>query len=318
MTAAQSTRRGAPGSAWDHRFSPYLFVAPFFLVFALVGAFPLLFTGWVSLRDWDLIGGDAGFVGIDNFVSILTQPKFWVAVGNTFSIFVLSVVPQLVAATAIAVALSRNLRAGTFWRMGVLLPYVVAPVAVVLILGDIFGDRYGFVNTTLSSIGISPIAWHSDLFASHIAIASMVNFRWTGYNALILLAAMQAVPSDYYDAASIDGAGKLRQFLSVTLPSIRPTMIFVVITATVGGLQIFDEPRLYSRDGEGGPNSNWMTVTMYLYKVGWGQRDFGRAAAIAWILFVIIVLVGLANLAITRLLASDTIANGKRPKRVAK
>merc|ERR1712034_253963 len=110
----------------------------------------------------------------------------------------------------------------------------------------------------------------------------MVNYRWTGYNTLILLAAMQAVNREYYEAATVDGAGKFRQFTSITLPSLKPTLIFVIITSTIGGLQIFDEPRVFDQFGRGGAGQQWLTITLYLYDIGWGQWNFGRAAALAW------------------------------------
>lgn len=166
-----------------------------------------------------------------------------------------------------------------------------------------FGDQYGLINSILGDLGLDPIGWHSEVLASHVAIATMVNFRWTGYTALILLAAMQAIPRDYYEAAMIDGAGMVRQFFSITIPQLRPTLIFVIVTSTIGGLQIFDEPRLYDQYGQGGANSQWMTITIYLYNLGWGQLNFGRAAAVAWLLFLIIVIVGLLNVAITRSIA---------------
>lgn len=296
---------------WDVRLAPYVFVSPFFILFVIVGVFPLLYTAWVSLHDWSLIGGQGDFVGMQNYEKVLTNPVFWIALRNTFSIFLLSVVPQLFFATLIAVALSANLRAKTFWRMGVLLPYVVAPVAVALIFGNLFGDQFGLINDGLRFLGLSPIAWHADALASHFAISTMVNFRWTGYNALILLAAIQAVPQELYDAGSIDGAGKIRSFFSITLPSIRPTMIFVIVTATVGGLQIFDEPRLFDQKGVGGANNQWVTLTMYIYNLGWGQSDFGRASAVAFLLLGIIVVIGLMNFGISRLIATDT----KRPRK---
>ncbi|MES2095046.1 MAG: sugar ABC transporter permease [Actinomycetota bacterium] len=290
---------------WDIRFSPYLYISPFFLLFAVVGLFPLLYTGWVSVHDWNLIGGQGDFVGVKNFAFILGQSQFWIALRNTFSIFLLSTIPQLAIAIIIAAALDTNLRARTFWRMSVLLPYIVMPVAVTLIFSNLFGDRYGLVNTVLGQLGFDAIRFHTDVVASHLAIATMVNFRWTGYNALILLAAMQAVPRDYYEAATIDGAGRIRQFFSITIPQLRPTLIFVVITSTIGGLQIFDEPRLFDQYGQGGANHQWMTLTIYLYNLGWGQLNFGRAAAVAWLLFLIIVVIGLINLAITRRIASN-------------
>jgi cellobiose transport system permease protein len=290
---------------WDIKFSPYLYISPFFLLFLVVGVFPLLYTGWVSLHNWDLIGGAGPFVGLDNFTFILGQEPFWLALRNTISIFLLSSVPQITFAIIIAAVLDTNLRGATFWRMGVLLPYIVMPVAVALIFGSMYGDRYGLINTLIAHIGIAPIQWHSDPLASQLAIATMVNFRWTGYNTLILLAGMQAIPRDFYEAATIDGAGALRRFFSITIPQLRPTLIFVIITATIGGLQIFDEPRLFDQNGRGGPDGQWMTLTLYLYNLGWGNLNFGRASAVAWLLFIVIVLIGLVNLAITRMIATN-------------
>ena len=297
---------------WDVKASPYLFVSPFFILFAIVGLFPLGYTAWVSLHDWNLIGGKGDFVGLDNFANVLGQPNFRTGLRNTFSIFLLSSVPQVLTGLVLAAVLNANLRAKTFWRMGVLLPYVVAPVAVGLIFSKMFADQSGLINTILGNVGIDPIRWHADVLSSHIAIATMVNFRWTGYTTLILLAAMQAVPGDLYEAAVIDGASRTRQFFSVTVPMLRPTIIFVVITSTIGGLQIFDEPRMYDQYGQGGADRQWMTVTMYLYELGWGaQKSFGRAAAVAWILFLIIIAIGLLNFALTRRISSSGSRAGR-------
>jgi cellobiose transport system permease protein len=203
-------------SRWDVKTAPYLYVAPFFLLFALVGMFPLLYTAFVSLHSWGLLTGNRGFTGLDNYAAVLGSDRFWQAMGNTFSIFLLSSVPQVLVALFIAAVLDANLRARTLWRMGVLVPYVVAPVAVGLIFNQLFADQSGFVNAVLTQVGLDPIGWHKDALASHLAIATMVNFRWTGYNTLILLAAMQAIPRDVIEAAVVDGAGRLRTFLFVT------------------------------------------------------------------------------------------------------
>src|SRR5690606_37892872 len=207
------------------------------------------------------------------------------------------------------------IRAKTFWRMSVLVPFVVAPVAVGLIFNAMFADQSGLINTWLGNIGIPPIPWHKDPFWSHVAIATMVNYRWTGYNALILLAAMQAVDRNLYEAATVDGAGAFRQFFSVTLPSLKPTLIFVIITSTIGGLQIFDEPRVFDQFGRGGAGQQWLTISLYLYDIGWGQWNFGRAAAMAWILFLIILGIGLINLLITRTLVRDEGLRSELSKR---
>lgn len=297
-------------SRWDVRISPYLYISPFFLLFAIVGLFPIVYTGVISFMDWDQVRRSGEFVGFDQYAWILSQPKFWTALGNTFSIFLLSSVPQLVLALFIAAMLDRHIRAKTFWRMSALLPYVVAPVAVGLIFNALFADKSGAINGFLTAIGIGAIPWHVEPFWSHVAIATMVNYRWTGYNALILLAAMQAIPRDYYEAATVDGAGAFRQFLSITLPSLKPTLIFVVITSTIGGLQIFDEPRMFDQFGRGGSAQQWLTITLYLYDIGWGDWNFGRAAAMAWILFLIILAIGLINLLVTRSLVRDEGSRG--------
>ncbi|GAB4085737.1 sugar ABC transporter permease [Myceligenerans cantabricum] len=322
--AALTTTEPAPGSTspaprtprklgfsqtlgrWDVKIAPYLYISPFFILFALTGLFPLGYTAVVSVYDWNLLGGQGEFVGFQNYSDVLGQPTFWKSLVNTLSIFLLSAVPQVIIAITLAALLDQNIRNATFWRMGVLIPYVVAPIAVSLIFGRLFADQYGLINDILGAFGIEAIGWHKDRLASHFAIATMVNYRWTGYNALIFLAAMQAVPRDLYEAATIDGAGPLRQFFSVTVPQIRSTVIFVVITASIGGLQIFDEPRLFDTGGLGGADRQWMTTVLYMYDVAWGnQRDFGRAAAVAWMLFVLILAIGFVNFLLSQRIASS-------------
>ncbi len=299
---------------FSNRAVPYLYISPFFIVFAAVGLFPLLFTLFISLFDWKLtttsVSG-ATFIGLDNYVWELTKdPYFWPSLFNTFSIFIISTVPQLVVAMFIAVLLDRHLRAKALWRMGVLLPYVVAPVAIALIFGAVFRDpiQGGLANSLLEVVGLDPVSWRSNRLLSHIAIATMVNFRWTGYNALILLAAMQAVPRDQYEAAAIDGAGAWRRFWSVTLPSIRGTVIFVVLTATMAGLRIFDEPRMYdpTPGAIGGPGGVFRTVALQLWAIGFSaQGQLGRASAIAWLLFIVIMLVTGLNWWLSKRISDD-------------
>ncbi|HEY0497971.1 MAG TPA: sugar ABC transporter permease, partial [Kutzneria sp.] len=290
----------------DLKVSPYVYVAPFFAVFAVVGLFPLLYTGYVSLFDWRLGDDTAKFLGAGNYGELLSDPQFWNALLNTVSIFLLSSLPQVVVAVAVAALLNTNLRLRTGFRMGVLVPYVASLVAVGIIFGNLFGVNYGLVNSLLELVGIGKIDWQADRFASHIAIATMVNWRWTGYNALIVLAAMQAIPPEMNEAAMIDGAGPWRRFTSITLPMLRPTIIFVVITTTIGGLQIFTEPKLFSAmpgSDTGGSTGQFQTVTLYLYQSAFDNQRLGYASAIAWVLFLIIVIAAVGNYFITRRLA---------------
>ncbi|UOE43693.1 carbohydrate ABC transporter permease [Agromyces larvae] len=304
-------------SRFDQKASPYFYVSPFFILFALVGLFPLAYTFIVSLHEWDLLTGQGPFVGFDNFVAILNDRFFWNSIFNTVSIFLLSAIPQLIVALLCAYLLDQGLRAKTFWRMSILLPYVVTPVAVALIFSSVFNEADGLVNNLLNLVGIPDQEWKHNTFLSHIAIATMVNWRWTGYNTLILLAAMQAVPKDLYESAAIDGAGAVRRFFSITIPSIRPTLIFVVITATIGGLQIFTEPRLFdvsNAGGIGGSDRQFQTTVLFMWELAFFRRDFGEAAAVAWLLFLLIVAVGLINFLISRRVAASGTTRTRRPK----
>ncbi|WP_426324103.1 carbohydrate ABC transporter permease [Microbacterium sp. E-13] len=303
-------------SRWDVKVSPYLYISPFFLLFAVFGVFPLLFNVVVALHDWHRRAGMGDFVGLDNFAWVLQQPLFWRSLENTISIFLLGGVPQLVLALFIAAILDQNLRARTFWRMSVLIPFVVMPVATSMIFGQVFG-QFGILVPNLHALGLftdSSSPFFQDRFLSHVAIGSMVVFRWTGYNALILLAAMQAVPRDLYEAATVDGAGRTRQFFSITIPSIRPTLIFVILTMTIGGLEIFDEARLFdgggTGGGQGGTDNQWTTVMLYLFDLGFGQWQdrLGQAAAVGWIFAVIILVISLLNFALTRRISSSDAA----------
>ncbi|PPI00516.1 ABC transporter permease [Rathayibacter sp. AY1B7] len=326
-TPTAGKRRPAPrlpltfrqrASRFDVKASPYLYISPFFLLFALTGAFPLVYTLVVSLYDWQLLQGQGDFVGFANFAAVLGDRFFWNSIVNTLSIFLLSTIPQLAVALLLAAALDQALRASTFWRMSILLPYIVSPVAVALIFSSVFSDQEGLINNLIGLVGISPIEWTNDRLASHVAIATMVNWRWTGYNALILLAAMQAVPRELHESAAIDGANAFRRFRSITIPSIRPTLIFVIITATIGGLQIFAEPRLFdvsNAGGIGGSDRQFQTTVLYLWEMAFFRQNFGEAAAIAWLLFLLIVLIGLLNFAISRRIASVENRISQRSKR---
>lgn len=317
---AEASARPAARRSWRHRVSrfdqnasPYLYVSPFFLLFGLLGLFPLVYTVYVAVHEWDLLKGEGPFVGFANFTEILGDAMFWNSIVNTLSIFLLSAIPQLCVALVIAYLLDRGLRAPTFWRMSVLIPFVVTPVAVAIIFSSVFNEADGLANNLLNLIGIADLEWKHNTFLSHIAIATMVNFRWTGYNALILLAAMQAVPRDLYESAALDGAGAARRFFSITIPTIRPTLIFVIITATIGGLQIFAEPKLFDAStagGIGGSDRQFQTTVLFLWELAFFRRDLGEASAVAILLFLLIVAIGVINFLISR-----GIASGDAPQR---
>ncbi len=289
----------------DGKASPYLYVAPFFLLFIVFGLFPLGYTAWVSLTDRTLLDPNPHFIGLANYSALLHDSYFWNSVENTLGIWVIATIPQLLIALGLASLLNTGLHARTFFRMGVVLPQVTSLVAVALIFTQLFSRDYGAVNYILHFVGIHKVDWEAGRFSSWIALSVMVTWRWAGYNALIYLAAMQGIPDELYEAAAIDGAGWWKQFIHVTIPQLRPTIIFTVIISTIGGLQLFTEPYLFQplkQGGTGGSARQYQTVVMYLYEKAFGstQFDFGYAAAIGWALFLLIAVISAVNLFIIR------------------
>jgi cellobiose transport system permease protein len=289
--------------------SPYLYVGSFFFIFVAFGLFPLGYTAWMSLTDRNLLDPTTHFVGLDNYTAILHDSYFWNAVENTLAIWVISTVPQLLLALGLAHLLNTRLRARSFFRMSVLLPQVTSLVAVALIFTQLFSRDYGLINYVLGAVHIGPVDWEAGRFSSWVALSVMVTWRWTGYNALLYLAAMQAIPDDLYESAAIDGAGRWRQFWHITVPMIRPTIIFTVIVSTIGGLQLFTEPYLFQpikQGALGGSARQYQTISMYLYEKAFGssQFAFGYASAIAWCLFLIIALISVVNFLLVRRIRS--------------
>lgn len=286
----------------DLTYSPYVYIAPFFLIFGAFGLYPMARTAWMSLHDWDMIG-ERTFIGLDNYTRLLSDDYFWNALVNTFGIFALSTIPQLLLALFLANLLNRTLlRAKTFFRMAIFIPNVVSVAAVAIVFGMLYQREYGLVNWLLGFVGIDQVDWDGQTWSSWTAIASMVNWRWTGYNTLILLAGMQAIPRDLYEAAEIDGAGQWRQFWRITLPLLRPTFVFVVILSTIGGMQLFTEPLLFANGSIiGGNQREFQTLAMYMYEMGLvNLNSAGYGAAVAWALFMIIGLLSLLNFVLVR------------------
>ncbi|MGG8409628.1 carbohydrate ABC transporter permease, partial [Streptomyces sp. 12297] len=190
---------------WDLRWSPYAFVAPFFLFFGAFGLFPLLYTGWAALHQVELTDPDAmTWVGARNFTRLLSDEFFWNALRNTVTIGLLSTVPQLLIALGLAHLLNYRLRGSAFFRVAVLTPYATSVAAATLVFVLLFGRDYGMVNWVLGLVGIDAVDWQNGTLSSQLAVSAIVVWRWTGYNALIYLAAMQAVPPELYESAELD------------------------------------------------------------------------------------------------------------------
>ncbi|WP_424767841.1 carbohydrate ABC transporter permease [Paenibacillus sp. sgz302251] len=289
----------------DH-LSGYLYVSPFLIVFALFTLFPVLWSMYISLFSWKLMGSKT-FIGLQNYVWLFTDdPLFWKSVGNTFSMWLMGTIPQLFLALFIATLLNANLKGKRFFQVGVIVPNVTSLVAVAVVFISIFGANYGLMNYFTSEVlGFEKTNWQASYWHAQIAVSVMVIWRWTGYNALIYLAALQSIPQELYEASTIDGASKFKQFLYITIPMIRPAIIFTIILSTIGGMQLFVEPLIFAGN-TGGQANQVLTMVLYLYDTAFAKNSFGYASAIAWMLFVIIMLFSLFNLYLSRKINSTT------------
>lgn len=279
------------------RLAPYAYVAPFFVLFAIFGLFPLLFTFYVAAFDWNPIG-ERTFVGSDNFSRLWEDPRFWNALGNTFSIWVLSTVPQLLLALGVAHLLNHpRLRASSFFRMSVLTPYITSVAATAIVFAQLADRDYGMFNWLLGALGFEHIDFTASTLGSHVLIALMLIWRWFGYHTLLYLAALQALPREIYEAAAVDGASGWRQFRHITIPALRPIIVFTVVTSTIYGLQIFTEPLLLNPTAGQtcGAARQCQTLTLFLYEQAFGRYEFGYGAAIGVALFVLVVVFATIN-----------------------
>ncbi|MCE6998727.1 sugar ABC transporter permease [Saccharothrix sp. S26] len=295
------------GRGWGERLSAYAYIAPFFVLFAVFGLFPFAFTFYVALFDWNPIG-DQVFIGVDNFTRMFADPRFWNAAGNTVSIWALSTVPQLLLALVLAHVLNHaRLRAALFFRMSVLVPYITSVAATAVVFAQLFDRDYGLLNWLLGLVGVEPIDFVQSTWGSHVLIATMVTWRWFGYTTLLYLASLQAVPRSVFEAAAIDGAGPWQLFRHITVPALRPVIIFTVVTSTIGGLQIFTEPLLIATGAPltCGAVRQCQTLTLFLYEQGFGQFEFGYGSAIGVALFVMVVAIAAVNYLLSTRIKAD-------------
>jgi cellobiose transport system permease protein len=310
---AATRRRGLGIRSRLHRLdagvSPYLYVAPFFVLFGVFGLFPLGYTAWISLTDRTLLGSATHFVGLDNYVQLIHDSYFWNAVENTLAIWVIATVPQLVIALGLAHLLNTQLRARTLFRMCVILPQVTSLVAVALIFTQLFSRDYGLVNYVLGGVGIGPVDWEAGRLSSWIALSTMVTWRWAGYNALIYLAAMQGIPDELYEAAAIDGADRgVKRFLLVTWPMLAPVTLFVTVMTIIRAFSVFETVAVLTK---GGPMKSTSVILYTFYEEGFRFFRVGYASAIAVSFFVFVTLLSLLQMRISER-RQRTSTNGGR------
>jgi ABC-type sugar transport system permease subunit len=295
-TRHAADRGSTPAAArrgWRKDLTGWAFAAPFVILFGVFLALPiavsfvLSFTSF-GLRDLQNPLG-ASFTGIDNYAKLLSDAKFWKALGNTVYFVVVGVPLTLGIGLLIASALSRGItRFRTAFRVGYYLPVITSIVAIAVIWRFLLNPDIGLINVLLKNIGITGPDWLASSTLAMPSIIAMAVWRNLGFAMVVFIAGLQAIPAMLYEAASIDGAGRWQAFRYVTLPMLRPTILFMLVITTIGYLQLFEEPFVMTA---GGPLDATLSVTMYMYQQGFTFFHQGYASAIAYVLFVIVAVI---------------------------
>ena len=289
--------------ALQHRFAPYLFVAPFVILFLCFMIYPLARS--IVLSMYKTAGPNhLRFVGISNYLFLLKDRLFYIAVGNTFYFTIVMLLLQIPLALGLAMLLnSKRIFGRSLFRFAFFSPHLVGQVFVAIIFTLLMAQRHGLVNrmtgALLPFVG-SEIDWlgRPELAMPTIVMAAL--WLSVGYGMVYFLAALQSVDIELYEAAEVDGAGKWRRFWRVTVPGIRPVLVFMVLVGTIGSLQLFELPYVLFQGS--GPNYSALTIVIYLFQTGFETGDIGYASAVGWALVVVIGVVAMIEFVVVRFL----------------
>ncbi|CDQ37928.1 carbohydrate ABC transporter permease [Virgibacillus salexigens] len=260
--------------------APLVLLAPAVLFFSLFIAYPIVSSLLLSFQISE--AGQTSFVGFDNYIRLFQDPLFYEAMKNTLIIGVIQTPSVIILGLLTATLLNSGLiKLENFFRLTYFTPAVTSLVGASVIFLLLLNQENGLINFLLGLVGIDSIGWLNTPFWAKLSIILQGTWRWTGYNMVIILAGLQSISKDLYEAASIDGATKIRQFFSITIPQLRPVLLFCLIMSTIGSFQLFDEPYILTN---GGPVNATTTITMYLYENGFQFFDFEYASAIAYVL----------------------------------
>jgi cellobiose transport system permease protein len=274
----------------------YAYISPFYILFAVFGAFPILFAFYLSFQRWDGLD-DMQFIGLGNYAHLLADQIFWKAVYNTLFIGIIAHIPLLLIALILAFIINSGIvKFKDLFRTVYFLPAITSSVAVSIVFMTLFGVRAGLVNYFLSFIGLPQIDWWGGT-GQWVKPAIIVLFiwKWVGWNMVIYLAGLQGISKDLYEAAEIDGANIRQIFMRITLPLLKPVILFTLIQSTIGALTIFDEP--YMMVGtSGGTDSSGLTLMLYLYREAFEYVHFGYASSIAYLISAFILIIAALNM----------------------
>ncbi len=267
----------------------YLFILPYFLAMLTFQVYPIFYTLFLSFfKPVNLVKNE--FIGFGNYVRLLQNPLFYTAIGNTWFIWLMNYIPQIVFALLLAVILTNSrIKGRELFRTVYFLPNLVTAASIGVLFAVLLDWRFGALNHFLLKVGVftEPYEWLQDKMATRVAVSLIQWWQWFGYTMIIFMAGLSAISDELYEAAHIDGASSGQAFFKVTLPLLKPTMLYVMVTSLIGGLQIFDIPRVLT-NGRGGPDNALTTMVLYLYNQAFKNFNLGYASALAYALFIMI------------------------------
>lgn len=266
---------------------------PSTVVVALFIVFPIFFSLFLSFHKWSILTSDMTFVGLGNFVDMFNNKEFWITLKNTL-IYTVGVVPFGAAASlGLALLLNRKLVASGFFRTTYFLPVITSTIAIAIVWLWIYDTNNGLLNIIIRKLGGTGIPWLTSSKYALLSIIIVTIWKNAGYHMIILLAGLQSIPDSYYEAAQIDGATAWQKFRYITWPMIMPALVFVLITNTIFTFQAFGQ--IYTMTG-GGPCQATSVIVYYLYQRAFEFQEMGYASAVAWIIFIILIVLTLAQL----------------------
>ncbi|GGD45877.1 L-arabinose transport system permease protein AraP [Microbacterium faecale] len=280
--------------------APYLFVLPFVITLLLFWALPIGRSFVLSFHE--VLYGQETFIGAKNYERMLGDRVFWQAMGNSFRYMVFTLILLVPIPMVLAAILNSKIgsdRVKTFFKASLFVPALTSLVVAGLVFRLMFSEsETAMMNQILTSIGLDPVRWLREDIPGLLVLLALALWRWAGVNTMYFLAGMQSIPREYYEAASIDGAGRVQQFLQITIPNLKPTIVYVVTISIYGGLAMFTESfMLYA--GNNSPNNQGLTIVGYLYRQGIEKNDMGFASAVGVVLLVVVLTINITQLALT-------------------
>ena len=296
---AKAEKKKLTGRKRDERVAAYIFVAPAVILLIAFLVVPMIYTVYFSGFKYQIMRPDAmKFIGFENYQKLFSDKNFWLALKNTVYFTVIVVPCQCALALALALLVSKKFRGVAVFRTMYFAPQLTSMVVISVLWSVLYNanPNTGLINSILVSLGMSPIKFLSDAYTAMNSIIFMSAWQGAGYQMMIFLAGLQGIPRDQYEAASVDGATKFKQFLYITLPGLKGTIKYVIMITMIQAMKLFTQPYIMT---QGGPKNSTKTLVYYIYTQGFQKGNFGYACSIAAVFFVIVVCMSMAMKKVT-------------------